>query len=80
MTSQLNDDEQMLVDTVRAFIDRDVKPTVNEVEHANEYPAEWIDTMKEMGIFGLAVPKNTTDSPSRCKPMFGSRRNLRAAG
>lgn len=63
MTSQLNDDEQMLVDTVRAFIDRDVKPTVNEVEHANEYPAEWIDTMKEMGIFGLAVPEEYDGLP-----------------
>jgi alkylation response protein AidB-like acyl-CoA dehydrogenase len=44
----LSEEEQMLVDTVRAFIDRDVKPTVNEVEHANEYPAAWIDQMKEM--------------------------------
>ncbi|MGV0687167.1 acyl-CoA dehydrogenase family protein, partial [Mycolicibacterium thermoresistibile] len=38
MTAHLNDEETMLVETVRAFIDRDVKPTVREVEHANEYP------------------------------------------
>jgi len=59
----LSDEEQMLVDTVRAFIDRDVKPTVNEVEHANEYPAAWIDQMKEMGIFGLAVPEEYDGLP-----------------
>jgi butyryl-CoA dehydrogenase len=53
----------MLVDTVRAFIDRDVKPTVNEVEHANEYPEAWIDAMKEMGIFGLAVPEEYDGLP-----------------
>lgn len=35
MRNELNDDEAMLVATVRAFIDRDVKPTVREVEHAN---------------------------------------------
>lgn len=63
MTTHLNDDEQMLVDTVRAFIDRDVKPTVNEVEHANEYPEAWIEAMKEMGIFGLAVPEEYDGLP-----------------
>jgi butyryl-CoA dehydrogenase len=63
MTNHLNDDEQMLVDTVRAFIDRDVKPTVNEVEHANEYPEAWIEAMKEMGIFGLAVPEEYDGLP-----------------
>ncbi|MCV7187586.1 acyl-CoA dehydrogenase family protein [Mycolicibacterium thermoresistibile] len=40
MTAHLNDEETMLVETVRAFIDRDVKPTVREVEHANEYPPQ----------------------------------------
>ena len=63
MTSYLNEDEQMLVDTVRAFIDRDVKPTVNEVEHANEYPEAWIEQMKEMGIYGLAVPEEYDGLP-----------------
>lgn len=63
MTNQLSDEEQMLVDTVRAFIDRDVKPTVNEVEHANEYPEAWIEAMKEMGIFGLAVPEEYDGLP-----------------
>ena len=53
----LNEEETLLVETVRAFIDRDVKPTVRDVEHANEYPAQWIEQMKEIGIFGLAVPE-----------------------
>ena len=53
----LNDEEAMLVETVRAFIDRDVKPTVRDVEHANEYPEAWIEQMKRIGIFGLAIPE-----------------------
>src|SRR5699024_10634002 len=28
---------------------------VNRVEHANEYPEAWIQTMKDMGIYGLAI-------------------------
>ena len=38
MSTALNDEEAMLVQTVRAFIDREVKPTVRDVEHANTYP------------------------------------------
>lgn len=55
--SHLNEEEAFLVETVRAFIDREVKPTVRDVEHANEYPEQWIEQMKEIGIFGLAVPE-----------------------
>jgi len=55
--SRLSEEESFLVETVRAFINRDVKPTVREVEHANEYPERWIEQMKEMGIYGLAVPE-----------------------
>src|ERR1700746_565980 len=61
--SQVNDEEDMLVATVRAFIDRDVKPTVREVEHANTYPDAWIEQMKRIGIYGLAVPEEYGGSP-----------------
>jgi len=54
----MNAEEIMLVETVRAFIDRDVKPTVRDVEHANEYPEAWIAQMKRIGIYGLAVPES----------------------
>jgi len=63
MTIQLNDEENMLVETVRAFIDREVKPSVREVEHANEYPEAWIEQMKHIGIYGLAIPDQYGGSP-----------------
>jgi len=64
----LNDEELMLIATVRAFVDRDVKPTVRDVEHANTYPEAWIDQMKRIGIFGLAVPEAYGGTPvsTRC--------------
>ncbi|GAA1316216.1 acyl-CoA dehydrogenase family protein [Leucobacter albus] len=55
--THLNEEESFLVDTVRAFIDREVKPTVRDVEHSGEYPERWIEQMKELGIYGLAVPE-----------------------
>src|SRR6201990_824425 len=63
MATDLSDEEAMLVSTVRAFVDRDVKPTVREVEHANEYPEAWIEQMKRLGIFGLAVPEEYGGAP-----------------
>jgi alkylation response protein AidB-like acyl-CoA dehydrogenase len=57
------DEEDMLVATVRAFIDRDVKPTVREVEHTNTYPEAWIEQMKRIGIYGLAIPEVYGGSP-----------------
>lgn len=53
----------MLVATVRAFIDREVKPRVRDVEHANEYPEAWIEQMKQIGIYGLAIPEQYGGSP-----------------
>ena len=63
VSSALTDEETLLVETVRAFIDRDVKPTVRDVEHANEYPEKWIDQMKQIGIYGLAIPEDCGGSP-----------------
>ena len=63
MAMGLNDDEQMLVETVRQFVDKQVKPTVREREHANEYPEAWIEQMKRIGIYGLAVPEEFGGTP-----------------
>jgi alkylation response protein AidB-like acyl-CoA dehydrogenase len=57
------EEEVLLVETVRAFIDRDVKPTVRDVEHANTYPEVWIEQMKRIGIYGLAIPEEYGGSP-----------------
>jgi alkylation response protein AidB-like acyl-CoA dehydrogenase len=63
MDTGLNDDEAMLVETVRRFVDKEVKPTVREREHANEYPEAWIEQMKRIGIYGLAIPDEFGGTP-----------------
>ncbi|MGO9033061.1 acyl-CoA dehydrogenase family protein [Mycobacterium sp.] len=63
MAMGLNDDEEMLVETVRQFVDKEVKPTVREREHGNEYPEAWIEQMKRIGIYGLAVPEEFGGTP-----------------
>lgn len=63
MIDYLSDDEATFVQTVRKFIDHAVKPAVRELEHADEYPESWIEQMKQLGIFGLAVPAEYGGTP-----------------
>jgi isovaleryl-CoA dehydrogenase len=53
----LTDEESEIVLLVRQFVDREVKPVVQELEHANTYPERLIDQMKELGVYGLAIPE-----------------------
>ncbi|MFE2515543.1 acyl-CoA dehydrogenase family protein [Streptomyces mirabilis] len=59
----LSEDERLVVATVREFVDKDVKPVVRELEHANTYPEALIERMKKLGIFGLAVPEEYGGTP-----------------
>jgi len=51
------DEEREIVLIVRDFVDRDVKPVVRELDHSNTYPEKLIATMKELGVFALAIPE-----------------------
>lgn len=54
---QLADEERQLLEAVTRFVDDDVRAVAHDLERTNTYPAELIDTMKDMGLFGLAVPE-----------------------
>lgn len=59
----LSEDEQLVVRTVHDFVNQEVKPVVRELEHANTYPEALIDQMKQLGIFGLAIPEEYGGTP-----------------
>jgi alkylation response protein AidB-like acyl-CoA dehydrogenase len=50
-------EEQALVDTVRSWVDEKVRPVARDLEHSDTYPEQLIEQMKELGVFGLAVPE-----------------------
>lgn len=56
-STKLTAEEETIVKTVHDFVEKQVRPVVRELEHANTYPEALIDTMKEIGIFGLAIPE-----------------------
>ncbi|MEU6575257.1 acyl-CoA dehydrogenase family protein [Streptomyces sp. NPDC046805] len=59
----LSEDEQFVVRTVREFVDKEVRPVVQELEHSNTYPEALIEQMKKLGIYGLAIPEEYGGNP-----------------
>ena len=56
-TDGLSDEQVELVKLVREFVNEQIIPVAQELEHADEYPTEIVEGMKEMGIFGLMIPE-----------------------
>ena len=57
MSIVLTDEQKQMVSTIRDFVARDVIPYASDLEHADEYPSEMVEKVKEMGLFGAFVPK-----------------------
>jgi len=55
--SGLTAEQQEILAAVRDFVDRDVVPVASDLEHRDEYPAELVQTMVEMGLFGTTIPE-----------------------
>jgi alkylation response protein AidB-like acyl-CoA dehydrogenase len=52
-----DDVREEIVETVRRFVAREVIPVASEFEHADEFPADLVAQMREMGLFGITVPE-----------------------
>ncbi len=57
MDFELSDEQRLLRDTIRAFVDARIRPVASEWEASGRYPDEIVATMAEMGLFGLLVPE-----------------------
>jgi alkylation response protein AidB-like acyl-CoA dehydrogenase len=55
--ADLSDDQLHIIEMVRDFVARDVRPIASELEHADEYPHELVAKMKELGLFGVTIPE-----------------------
>jgi len=57
MDFELSDEQRLLRDTMRSFVDSQIRPVAREWEEAGRYPDEIVGTMRQMGLFGLSVPE-----------------------
>lgn len=49
--------ERLILDSIDRFLERDVKPYVHHLEHEDIYPADIVERMKELGLFGAIIPE-----------------------
>jgi alkylation response protein AidB-like acyl-CoA dehydrogenase len=56
-TADLTDIQREILSTVKSFVDKEIIPKAQELEHGDIYPQEIVDGLKELGIFGLTIPE-----------------------
>jgi len=54
---ELSSEHQLFRQTLRRFVDAEIRPVVKEWEHAGRYPTEIVESMRQMGLFGITVPE-----------------------
>ncbi len=54
---ELSDEQREIVAAVRQFVEDQVIPVADELEHRDEFPEKIVEGMKELGLFGLTVPE-----------------------
>ena len=55
MTSEAMEEERLMLDAIEKWLEQKVRPVAMELEHANEYPIELVEDMKELGLFGALI-------------------------
>jgi len=53
----LSEDQKFFRETIRSFVDKEIRPVVSELEKSGTYPDEIVKKMKDMGLFGILIPE-----------------------
>ncbi|RYE44054.1 MAG: acyl-CoA dehydrogenase [Hyphomicrobiales bacterium] len=56
-TEGLTEDQIQIVKAVRTFVEKQIIPVAQQLEHADQYPTEIVEGLKELGVFGLMIPE-----------------------
>jgi alkylation response protein AidB-like acyl-CoA dehydrogenase len=54
-TPGLTEVQRDILSTVRSFVEKEIIPQAQRLEHADEYPHDIVEGMREMGLFGLTI-------------------------
>jgi alkylation response protein AidB-like acyl-CoA dehydrogenase len=49
------EEERQLLDTIDRWVARDVKPIVKKYDHEDRWPAETVEQMRQLGLFGATI-------------------------
>jgi alkylation response protein AidB-like acyl-CoA dehydrogenase len=53
-----DDVRQEIIGTVRRFVAREVTPVASQLEHEDRFPAEIVEKMRTLGLFGVTIPES----------------------
>jgi alkylation response protein AidB-like acyl-CoA dehydrogenase len=56
-TEGLDEIQTEILKAVRDFTNEKIIPVAQELEHADEYPTDIVEGLKELGVFGLMIPE-----------------------
>lgn len=54
---ELTEEQEAIIKAVREFVEQEVFPVADEMEHRDEFPDKIVEQLKEMGLFGLTIPE-----------------------
>ncbi|WP_024444899.1 acyl-CoA dehydrogenase family protein [Mycolicibacterium iranicum] len=57
MDFALNPEQALYRKSLKSFVEREIIPVARDFEHSGTYPTKIVETMKELGLFGLLVPE-----------------------
>ena len=57
MDFNLSSDQEFFRETIRSFVDKEIRPVASELEKSGTYPTEIVEKMKSMGLFGILIPE-----------------------
>ncbi|SDJ87117.1 acyl-CoA dehydrogenase [Natronorubrum texcoconense] len=57
MDFALSAEQQQIRDMVSEFVDEEVVPVADEIDHEDEYPADLVSEMAELGLMGMPFPE-----------------------
>ena len=50
-----SDDEQQVLSAIKDWTEKEIRPIAKKYDHADEYPFETVEQMKELGLFGATI-------------------------
>ena len=56
-TEGLTEEQSEILEVVHDFVEEQIIPAAQELEHADEYPTKIIEGLKDLGVFGLTIPE-----------------------
>jgi acyl-CoA dehydrogenase len=57
MDYEIPENIRLMLDTVRRFVKQDLDPISQKVEDEDQIPEDVVQTMRELGLFGLSIPE-----------------------